>query len=422
MTTSACEIRGCHVMAKPSSSVCNLDCEYCFYLEKENLYLERKSRWRMSDETLEEYIKQYIDAQDTENVSFMWQGGEPTLMGLDFYRKVVELQHRYQGNKIITNAFQTNAILIDDEWCQFFKQHDFLIGVSLDGPADIHDKYRVSRAGKATHAKVMEAILLLRKHRVEFNTLTVVSDEVAKYPQRVYEFLKSAGSTYLQFIPLVERRAKNSTAEGLELIAPEFDYAADVTSWSVGSKQYGEFLNQIFDIWVQKDVGRIFVNMFDSTLASWCRYPAGSCVFSPTCGHAFALEANGDLYHCDHYVYPEYKIGNIHHQAIREMNNSHKVIQFGDAKRDKLTRQCRSCDYHFACYGGCPKHRFITSQTGEPLHNYFCEGYQCFFKHTEPYMKLMRDLLMQGRPATEIMRFLGTEKGIRYGIKIHKPV
>ncbi|MCG7585604.1 anaerobic sulfatase maturase, partial [Photobacterium sp. OFAV2-7] len=333
-------ISQCHVMAKPSSSVCNLDCDYCFYLEKENLYPERKKNWRMSDETMEAYIRQNIEAQDTVDVDFSWQGGEPTLLGLDFFKKAVELQQKYKKNHRIHNAFQTNGVLIDEEWCKFFKEHNFLIGISIDGPAELHDNYRVNRAGRPTHAKVMESIALMKKYGVEFNTLTVVNNENVKYPEKVYDFLTSIGSTFLQFIPLVERKAAQVTEDGLQLVNPNYDQEATVTPWSVPSKEYGEFLNRIFDRWIKKDVGRIFVNIFDNTLATWCKEPANLCTFSETCGHAFALEANGDLYNCDHFVYPEHLIGNIHDTSIRELNQDDKAITFGQGKKDNLTKQC----------------------------------------------------------------------------------
>ncbi|KHT62503.1 sulfatase maturase [Photobacterium gaetbulicola] len=394
----------CHVMAKPSSSVCNLDCTYCFYLEKENLYPERKSRWQMSDDTLEAYVKQYIAAHsDNESIEFSWQGGEPTLMGLDFFRKAVELQNKYKQHHRITNAFQTNGLLVDDEWCQFFKQHNFLIGISIDGPAHLHDHFRVTRAGKASHEKVMAAITKMKKHGVDFNTLTVLNSENVKYPEEVYDFLIGIGSTFLQFIPIVERTAKQETEEGLFLVSPEYQAEADVTEWSVPSLAYGEFLNRVFDRWVKKDVGRIFVNTFDSTLATWCNEPSGICVQSETCGHAFILESNGDMYNCDHFVYPEHKLGNIHSASIQDLNQTDKAVQFGMDKKDKLTLQCRRCPYRMQCHGGCPKHRFARSEAGQEGHSYFCAGYYAFFSHTGAKMKQMRDLLMRGRPASDIV-------------------
>ncbi|MGL6260930.1 anaerobic sulfatase maturase [Vibrio sp. WXL103] len=392
-----------HVMAKPSSSVCNLDCSYCFYLEKEHLYPERRSRWKMSEETLEQYVKSYIESHDTQDIEFSWQGGEPTLMGLDFFRKAVELQQKHGQNKRIRNAFQTNGILLDDEWCQFLNQHDFLIGISIDGPAHLHDHNRVSRSGKPSHAKVMDAIAKLKKHNVDFNTLTVVSATNANHPEEVYDFLVSIGSTFLQFIPIVEREAAEKTEDGLYLISPDYEMEATVTDWSLPSAAYGDFLNRIFDRWVAKDVGRIYVNTFDATLATYCNENPGICVQAETCGHAFILESNGDMYNCDHYVYPEHRLGNIHDVSIREMNKMDMALKFGADKKDKLTQQCKSCRFLKQCNGGCPKHRFNTSRTGQPGHSYFCAGYKSFFKHTEAKMKQMRDLIFSGRPASDII-------------------
>jgi uncharacterized protein len=284
----------------------------------------------MSDETLELFIKQYIEAQPGQTVQFAWQGGEPTLLGLPFFRKVVEYCQRYQGSKSIRHAIQTNGILVDDQWCEFFKQQQFLVGVSIDGPYDLHNNYRQTRSGKGTHAKVIEAIERLKQHNIEFNTLTVVNDQSVKQPMRLYHYLKEIGSQYIQFIPLVERVADSEPSQqGQQRLASPDQPLAQVTEWSVDAKQYGQFLSIIFNYWVRHDVGTTYVQMFDSTLASWLGEPAGLCIFSKQCGHAFALESNGDLYQCDHYVYPDYKLGNIHHTAIDELNNSEQAIEFG---------------------------------------------------------------------------------------------
>lgn len=412
MTEPLMSVNHCRVMAKPSSSRCNLDCHYCFYFEKEKLYPERGTDWWMDESTLELYVRQQIEAQVSGDITFSWQGGEPTLMGVEYFQKAVALQQKYADGRPIQNAFQTNGILINDEWCAFFKQHDFLVGVSIDGPADLHDCYRVNRAGKPTHQRVVQAIERLKAHGVRFNTLTVVNAKNAKSPERVYDFLTSIGSEFIQFIPLVEKQATQPTAEGLTLIHPELKQQAEVTPWSVSSSDYGQFLSKVFDRWLQKDVGRIFVNMFDSVLSAWCGQPNGMCVLSPACGHALALEANGDVYNCDHYVYPEHKLGNIHHQSLKEMNNSAQAIKFGLDKQRKLTGQCQSCEFRFACHGGCPKHRFSTSQTGEALHNYFCEGYRHFFRHSAPTMRLMRDLIARGRAPSEAMFILHRQKAV----------
>ena len=395
--------QSCNVMAKPTGSICNLDCKYCFYLEKDNLYPDRNRDWKMSDKTLEQYIKQQIEAQLTNEVVFSWQGGEPTMMGVNFYKKAVEFQDKYRANKSIVNSFQTNAVLIDDEWCEFFKENDFLIGVSIDGPAPLHDHYRVTRSNKPSFNLVMKGIGYLKKHSIRFNTLTVVNDVNVQYPLEVYDFLKSIGTDYFQFIPLVERRSKRVTDDGLYLISPDYNLSASVTPWSVKSEDFGKFLNKIFDVWVRNDVGKFFVQMFDTTLGLWLNLPAQLCVFSETCGNAFALEADGDIYACDHYVYPEYKLGNLHETSIFKINNGNKAIGFGNAKRDRISSNCKKCQYRFACNGGCPKHRFVKSNTGKNDLDYFCKGHKMFFRHSEEAMKIMRDLISKNRPPTEVM-------------------
>lgn len=394
-------VNQCHVMTKPSSSKCNLDCSYCFYLEKEKLYPDQ-SQWQMTEETLELYVSQYIQAQRDHVVQFAWQGGEPTLMGLDFFRKVIRLCDQYGAGKQITHAFQTNGILLNDEWCEFFVTHQFLIGLSIDGPQPLHDKYRLNRAQRGSFDKVMNAVSLLKKHKVDFTTLTVVSDANAEHALEVYQFLKHIGSTYMQFIPLVEREVEQATQSGLSFVSPDIT-EAQVTSWSVSPLQYGRFLTAIFDEWVKKDVGRVFVQTFDNSISSWCGEPAGICIFSQTCGHAFALESNGDLYNCDHFVYPEHKLGNIHHTSIFEMNNSEQAIEFGQNKKKLLTPDCKSCEFLFACNGGCPKHRFNVSPSGFPQHNYFCQGYKHYFRHIAETMGQIRELIFNRHPVNDIM-------------------
>ncbi len=401
-------VTGCHVMAKPSGSVCNIDCTYCFYLEKEALYPERNKNWRMSDETLEKFIQQHIAAQSDDYVNFAWQGGEPTMMGLSFFHRVVELCEKYANGRRIGHSLQTNGILLNDEWARFFAEHGFLIGLSIDGPAHLHNQYRVNRAGKGTHEQVMAAMALLRAHQVEFNTLTVVGKHNVGHAREVYEFLLAAGSRYIQFIPLVERISTEASTV-LNLVMPG-ESAATLASWTVPSWQYGEFLNQIFDIWIRRDVDRVYVQMFDVALSAWTGQPPVLCVHAETCGHAFALESNGDLYNCDHFVYPEHLLGNIHQHSIQELNNSERAIAFGQAKRETLTPDCRRCDYRFVCQGGCPKHRFAVSPTGHPGHNYLCAGYKHFFQHVTRYMNVWRELLDQGYPTPAIMQWLAQEK------------
>lgn len=390
--------KSCQVMVKPTGSVCNLDCKYCFYLEKEKLYPDRKRNFKMSDEILELFIKQHIAAQDVDEVIFAWQGGEPTLMGRAFYQRAIELQHRYADGRSIVNTFQTNGILINEEWAEFFKKNDFLVGISVDGDAALHDEWRVTRSGKPTHEKVEQAIKCLVRHRVEFNTLTVVNHTNMSYPLQVYQYLKSIGSQYMQFIPLVERRSDNSDAE---LVAPS-DKQTEMMPWSVDSLEFGHFLNAIFDVWISKDIGKIGIQIFEQTLAAWCGLPPQVCVFAPTCGSAFAMEMNGDVYNCDHFVYPQYKLGNIQHTALRAMNNSEQNRQFGNDKSRTMAQECYSCQWQFACYGGCPKHRFLPSGSCMPNHNYLCAGYKAFFAHTAPTMGAMKTLYDNNISPTEI--------------------
>lgn len=401
-------ITGCHVMAKPTGSVCNIDCTYCFYLEKEALYPERNTRWQMSDETLERYICQHIDAQSGDNVTFAWQGGEPTMMGLAFFRRVIALCDKYANGKKITHALQTNGILLNDAWARFFAEHRFLIGLSIDGPAPLHNQYRVNRAGKGTHDRVMAAMALLKAHHVEFNTLTVVGKHNVEHAREVYEFLVAAGSRYIQFIPLVERLS-NDASSALQLVLPG-ESAARLAPWTVPSWQFGDFLRQIFDVWVRRDVERVSVQMFDVAMAAWTGQPPVLCVHSATCGHAFALESNGDLYNCDHFVYPEHKLGNIHQQTIYELNHSERAIAFGEAKETTLTADCRRCEFRPVCHGGCPKHRFAVSPNGHPGHNYLCAGYKHFFKYITPYMNVWQQLLESGYPPSSIMQWLANEE------------
>lgn len=396
----------CHVMAKPTGSVCNIDCQYCFYLEKEKLYPDAKRNWRMSDEVLELYVKQYIEAQDVPAVSFAWQGGEPTLMGVDFFRRAVALQREYAGGKAIANAFQTNGILLDDEWGAFLAENGFLVGLSIDGPRPLHDRYRVDKGQKPTFDRVIAGLEVLKKHGVEFNTLTVLQNHNADHPLEVYRFLKEIGSGFMQFIPIVERSTSEATGDGLELVHPEYEGEAKVTRWSVGPSQYGRFLCAVFDEWVRRDVGAVFVQIFDVSLGSWLGQDASLCIFAETCGDALIIEHNGDLYSCDHFVYPEHNLGNVRQQSIRDMVAGPRQRTFGQDKADTLPRFCRECDYRFACNGGCPKHRFERTPHGEGGLNYLCRGYKIYFAHVDPYMRVMADLLRGGQPAAGVMAWV----------------
>jgi uncharacterized protein len=409
MTEMATKIQApasCHVMAKPSGSVCNIDCKYCFYLEKEKLYPQAGKNWRMSEETLEEYVKQYIEAQDVPVVNFAWQGGEPTLMGLDFFRRAIELQERYANGKAVTNAFQTNGILLDDEWGEFLHKNKFLVGLSIDGPEQFHDRYRVDKGQKPTFDRVYAGLQTLKRHDVEFNTLTVLQNHNAEHPLEIYRFLRDEGSGFMQFIPIVERSADQPLEDGLELVDPTFEGKALVTRWSVGSSQYGRFLCKVFDEWVRRDVGRVFVQMYDIALGAWMGQDPSLCIFAKTCGKALIIEHNGDLYSCDHFVYPDYRLGNVHEESIRAMVDSPLQEKFGQDKADTLPEYCRQCDYKFACNGGCPKQRFTRTPKGEPGLNYLCKGYKMFFSHADPYMRFMANEVGRGRPAANVMEWV----------------
>jgi uncharacterized protein len=396
---------GFHIMTKPIGPICNLDCKYCFYLEKENLYPDTR-RWAMPADVLERYIEEYIAAQPGDEVHFAWQGGEPTLRGVDFFRAVVTLEQKHAGGKSIHNALQTNGTLIDDEWGRFLAEQKFLVGVSIDGPRELHDHYRVDKGQAPTFDRVMRGINKLKEHCVDFNTLTVVNRQNSQFPLEVYRFLKEIGSGFMQFIPVVERRAAEPDGDGLVLIQPSFAHAAEVTEWSVEPLAYGRFLAQIFDEWVKKDVGRTFVQLFDVALESWMGMEASLCVFRKTCGSALAMEHGGDLYSCDHFVYPENKLGNVMETTLVEMVGSARQKKFGQDKRDTLPRMCRECDVRFACNGECPKHRFATTPDGERGLNYLCAGYKHFFHHIDPHMRFMAAELRAGRPPANIMRII----------------
>lgn len=388
-----------HVMLKPAGAICNLDCRYCFFLSKELLY--PGSRFRMAETLLEEYTRQYIQAQRVPEVTFAWQGGEPTLMGVDFFRKAVELQKKYaRPDTQVHNAFQTNGTLLDDEWGQFFREHNVLVGISIDGPRELHDAYRVDKGGRPTFDRVMRGLEFLKKHQVDFNILACVHAANADHPLEVYRFFRDElGAEFIQFIPIVERDNETGFQEGEE-----------VTERSVTGRGYGDFLIAIFDEWARRDVGRVFVQIFDVALEAWLGQEPSLCIFRRTCGEAMALEHNGDLYACDHFVEPKYRLGNIMAIPLVEMAGSEQQRRFGQAKLDTLPRTCRECEVRFVCNGGCPKNRVLVTPDGEPGLNYLCEGYKAFFKHIDTPMRFMAAELRAGRPPANIMVHLAGQE------------
>ncbi|HTU49305.1 MAG TPA: anaerobic sulfatase-maturation protein [Acidobacteriaceae bacterium] len=394
-----------HVLTKPIGPICNLDCKYCFYLEKEALYANT-SKWAMSADVLESYIQQYIQQQNTDVIHFAWQGGEPTLLGVDYFRNIISLQAKYSDGKRIENAFQTNGVLLNDDWAGFFAENNFLIGISIDGPRELHDAYRVDKGGQPTFDRVMRGVSFLKKHSVAFNTLTTVHRKNSYNPLEVYRFLKESGSGYMQFIPIVERISTHTTQAGMVLVSPSFSDRSRVSDWSVEPVQFGRFLSAIFDEWVHNDVGKTFVQLFDVSLEMWLGMDASLCIFRKTCGSALAVEHNGDLYSCDHFVYPENRLGNIMQQAMGVMVESPQQIQFGQAKNDTLPNYCRQCEVRFACNGECPKHRFATTPDGEAGLNYLCAGYKNFFTHIDPYMQFMAAQLRQQRAPANVMEWV----------------
>lgn len=398
-----------HLLTKPIGPICNLDCTYCFYLEKQSLYPEEKS-WKMNDTVLESYIRQYIHSQPGKEVHFAWQGGEPTLLGVEFFRKAVALQKKHASGKIIDNALQTNGTLLDDRWCEFLAANQFLVGLSLDGPRELHDRYRVDKGQKPTFDAVMRGLNFLKKHRVDFNTLTVVNRTNAAEPLKVYRFLTETGSGFLQFIPLVERLPGVPGLDFAEPPDPSRPAASTspVTAESVGAAQYGAFLCAIFNEWVRQDVGRVYVQLFDVALGNWLGLGSSLCVFAKQCGSALAVEHNGDVYSCDHFVYPKYRLGNLLNQNLGAMVESPRQLQFGRDKQSTLPQYCRDCTVRFACHGECPKHRFMTTPAGEPGLNYLCPSYKQFFQHIDPCMRAMGQLLQEGRAAADIMAMLNT--------------
>ncbi len=381
-----------HILSKPTGAICNLNCSYCFFLSKEQLY--PRSRFRMTDEVLESYLHQYLAAQRVPHATIAWQGGEPTLMGLDFYRRSIACEQKYaRSGTTIERTLQTNGTLLDEEWCIFLRENNYLVGLSLDGPRELHDAYRIDKAGNPTFDRVLHAARLLQEHDVEFNILCAVSAANVTHPVEVYEFFRDdLGAQFIQFIPIVERNNETGFQEG-----------NTVTDRSVTAEQWGRFLIAIFDEWVTRDVGRVFVQHFDAALAAWVGAPPAVCIFSPTCGTTLALEHNGDLYSCDHFVEPNYLLGNILDTSLIELVSSDAQRQFGLNKRDTLPRYCQECPVRFACHGECPKNRFIKTPMGESGLNYLCAGYRAFFAHIDQPMRQMAAFLRRGRAPAEVM-------------------
>ena len=392
-----------YVMLKPAGAHCNLACKYCYYLEKNNLY-QNSHRHLMSDEILEQFTREYIEAQTMPQVLFTWHGGEPLMRSIDFYKKALALQKKYAHGKQIDNVIQTNGTLLTDEWCEFFAKNHWLVGISIDGPQEYHDHYRVTPAGKPSWEKVMQGISLLKKHRVEWNAMAVVNAYNAEHPLEFYHFFRDNGCQYLQFTPIVERLTEHEDGRTLASLAD--DREIPLADASVTPQQWGNFLCTIFDDWVRHDVGKTFVEIFDCTLANWMGVLPGICAYSKECGHAGVMEHNGDVYSCDHFVFPEYKLGNIREQSLIDMLYGEKQQAFSRLKHTSLPRQCKECDMEFACHGECPKNRFEKDKYGEPGLNYLCQGYYQYYTHVAPYMDFMKRELLAQRPPANIMNVL----------------
>lgn len=411
--------QGFHVVAKPIGPACNLNCEYCFYLEKQALFGPHEN-YRMSDDVLRAFIAGYITSQPTPAVEFVWQGGEPVLLGLDFFRRVVELQKPFSGTKTITNSLQTNGTLLSDEWCAFLRKHNFLVGVSIDGPKEIHDRYRKDRKGKGSFDRAMTGLKLLQKHGVEYNVLAVVARETARAPLEVYNFFEGEGIEFVQFSPVVERLSgPKGRRMGLKLAGPaplnKATEEVEAAPWSVIPGEYGDFLIAIYEKWVRRDVGRVFIMNFEWALNAWIGNPSPVCVHAGQCGRSLVIEHSGDVYACDHCVYPEYRLGNVATDRLSAMVERSLESGFGIAKETALPRWCRECDVLAACRGGCPKHRFATTWYGESGLHYLCEGYKKFFLHIRKYLRAMATLLENGLPASRVMEAIKGPLVIRPG-------
>lgn len=395
--------RPLYVMLKPVGAACNLRCHYCYYLEKACFYKDSSKRV-LSEEMLDQFTKEYIEAQTMNDVLFTWHGGEPLMRPLSFYRKALELQQKYGRGRNISNVIQTNGTLLTDEWCRFLHENNWLVGVSIDGPQEFHDEYRRTASGGPSWAKVMRGIQLLNKHHVEWNAMAVVNDFNADYPLDFYHFFKEMGCRFIQITPVVERMVNH--ADGRHLATLTDDATAPVTDFSVTPEQWGRFLCAIFDEWVRNDVGQTYVELFDCILANWVGVTPGICVYAKECGHAGIMEFNGDVYSCDHFVFPEYRLGNIRKKTITEMLYGEQQQQFSRLKSQSLPKECKKCEWEFACHGECPRTRFIKDVYGNPGKNYLCEGYRMFFRHIAPYMDFMKKEYMNQRPPSNVMQHI----------------
>lgn len=395
--------RPLYVMLKPVGAACNLRCHYCYYLEKACFYKDSSKRV-LSEEMLDQFTKEYIEAQTMNDVLFTWHGGEPLMRPLSFYRKALELQKKYGRGRNISNVIQTNGTLLTDEWCRFLHKNNWLVGVSIDGPQEFHDEYRRTASGGPSWAKVMRGIQLLNKHHVEWNAMAVVNDFNADYPLDFYHFFKEMGCRFIQITPVVERMVNH--ADGRHLATLTDDATAPVTDFSVTPEQWGRFLCAIFDEWVRNDVSQTYVELFDCILANWVGVTPGICVYAKECGHAGIMEFNGDVYSCDHFVFPEYRLGNIRKKTITEMLYGEQQQQFSRLKSQSLPKECKKCEWEFACHGECPRTRFIKDVYGNPGKNYLCEGYRMFFRHIAPYMDFMKKEYMNQRPPSNVMQHI----------------
>lgn len=395
-----------YIMLKPAGSLCNMRCQYCYYLEKGQMYKEDKNRV-ISDSMLETFIKNYIESQTLPQVLFTWHGGETLMRPVSFYKRALELQRYYAGGRQIDNCIQTNGTLITEEWCKFFKENNFLVGVSIDGPQEFHDEYRKTASGGPSFQKVMKGIQLLNKYGVEWNALAVVNDFNADYPLDFYHFFKEIGCHFIQFTPIVERKV--SRPDGLTL-APGMEEGGELLDFSVTPEQWGTFLCEIFDEWVRNDVGDYYIQLFDATLANWVGLVPGVCTMAEECGHAGVMEYNGDVYSCDHFVFPEYRLGNLGERSLYELMNSEKQKEFAKNKKKRLPQQCQECEFLFACHGECPKNRFVKDEYGNPGLNYLCKGYKMFFDHVAPYMDFMKAEFLAERAPANIMAYLKNHK------------